>query len=41
MADELDRGTALAKLKTLETCVESVVRQPGGGGEDVFVHDRV
>jgi hypothetical protein len=41
MADELDGGITLAHGERLQAREERVVRQPGRGGEDVLVHDRV
>ena len=41
MADELDGGVALPTSEVLQAGVERIVRQPGRGGEDVFMHDRV
>jgi hypothetical protein len=41
MADELDGGVTLAEGERLQARKERFVRQPGRGGEDVFVHERV
>ena len=39
--DEFDSGIALANRHEFDAGEERVVRQPGRGGEDVFVHDCV
>jgi hypothetical protein len=39
--DELHGGIALPNCEQLDASEKRVVRQLGGGGEDIFVHDRV
>ena len=41
MDDKLEGGVTLSPREGLQPSIERVIRQPGRGSKDVFMHDRV